>query len=310
MKRRLSSAFLLIAFMLLASLLSGLLLAGCSSGPDWTLSLEAPEKFVSGREITLKLNVQEKNKPVTGLQVSAQLEMKKMDHGTVDVDFQEKGDGVYEGKTMLEMGGEWTAIVRLSDKQQQKESIASFSIQEVKEVGSINGEPITGEDLAFYRTINRLHIEISREKDRQRLKGAELEEANGFWDARDKEAALANSLLTQIIRLRAAALLAQEKGYAAAGAEVQRELDASQEQYERSVAAKQLISEYGEERFWAKEEARCRLMVLAKKVQTDMIARVKTENPQAGTREIALLAEKKYEELLVSQIGTLKIALN
>jgi hypothetical protein len=35
---------------------------------------------------------------------------------------------------------------------------------------------------------------------------------------------------------------------------------------------------------------------------------VKKANPKAEEKEIYFLANKKYEELLISQIGTLKIA--
>ena len=58
-----------------------------------------------------------------------------------------------------------------------------------------------------------------------------------------------------------------------------------------------------------KERKQYQLIVLSKKVQQDVINKVKKENPKAEEKEVNLLANKEYEELLISQIGTLKISL-
>ena len=45
--------------------------------------------------------------PVTGAKLSGTLSMKDMDHGTTEFEFTEKGHGVYEGISKVEMSGEW-----------------------------------------------------------------------------------------------------------------------------------------------------------------------------------------------------------
>jgi nitrogen fixation protein FixH len=45
--------------------------------------------------------------PVTGAKVFGALSMKEMDHGKIQFEFTEKGHGVYEGISKVEMSGEW-----------------------------------------------------------------------------------------------------------------------------------------------------------------------------------------------------------
>ncbi|WP_134699349.1 hypothetical protein [Ammoniphilus sp. YIM 78166] len=174
-------------------------------------------------------------------------------------------------------------------------------------VATINGEGITGEDLAFYELINQIQLEMNREADRGRYTGQELEAAMKFWDQRMEETKERNLLLTQIIRLRAVALLAQEKGYTPQPEEVEEGLMEAKKAYQTSPVAMKLIQGYGEEKFWEQQEVQHERIVLVKKVQQDILANVKRANPEAAGNELVMLAEKKYEELLVSQVGSLNI---
>jgi nitrogen fixation protein FixH len=45
--------------------------------------------------------------PVAGAKLSGELSMKGMDHGKTEFEFTEKGHGVYEGISKVEMSGEW-----------------------------------------------------------------------------------------------------------------------------------------------------------------------------------------------------------
>jgi nitrogen fixation protein FixH len=46
--------------------------------------------------------------PVAGAKIAGVLSMKAMDHGSTDFEFTEKGHGVYEGISKVEMSGEWS----------------------------------------------------------------------------------------------------------------------------------------------------------------------------------------------------------
>lgn len=63
-----------------------------------------------------------------------------------------------------------------------------------------------------------------------------------------------------------------------------------------------MIKKFGEDRFWEKQKSQYELIVLAKKVQQDIMDNVKKANPKAESKEINMLFAKKYEELLVSQV--------
>jgi hypothetical protein len=49
------------------------------------------------------------------------------------------------------------------------------------------------------------------------------------------------------------------------------------------------------------------MIVMSQKVQKDLLEKVKKENPKAGEQEVYYLAQKEYEELLVSQVNSLSI---
>src|SRR4051812_28497842 len=87
----------------------------------------------------------------------------------------------------------------------------------------INEESITKSDLDFYELINLMQIEMFRAADQVKYQGEELNLAMKYWDDRSVEAKNQNTLLTQIIRLRAMALLAQEKGHQATPEELDKE---------------------------------------------------------------------------------------
>jgi hypothetical protein len=60
--------------------------------------------------------------PVTGAKISGALSMKEMDHGKTEFEFTEKGHGVYEGISKVEMSGEWNLHLNAehgSDRLQQ-----------------------------------------------------------------------------------------------------------------------------------------------------------------------------------------------
>lgn len=174
-------------------------------------------------------------------------------------------------------------------------------------VATVNGDPITTEDINFYQVINRIQIDLMREKDLAKASEADKETVKKFWAEREQEAMHPNSLLTQIIRLRAMAMLGKEKGHQATEQEVTQEIEKVKKEYAANQIVQSLIKEYGEEQFWNKQKSQYQMIVVVNKVQQDMVAKAKQGNPKAEMKEINMLAQKKYEELLVSQMSSLKI---
>ncbi|WP_226679174.1 FixH family protein [Mesobacillus jeotgali] len=297
MKKLFVSLFLLLA----------ILLAGCSAEPDWKLEITKEPVFANGKESNFDIKVTEDGTTVKDLHIAAEFAMASMDHGTIDVVLEERSDGVYSGNAEFSMPGEWEAAFTIEKDGSIQEKVVNLNVKKAEGVASINGEWITDEDLEFYQFINKLHIEINRETDREKYTGEKLDEALAYWDNQEKLNQDKNQLLTQIIRLRAMAMLGLEKGHEATDQEVNGAIEKVRAQYSSSDAAKKLIAQYGEEKFWGIQEQQYARIVLTQKVQNDLIEKVKKENPKAGEQEILFTAEKEYEELLVSQVNSLKI---
>jgi hypothetical protein len=283
------------------------LITGCSSGPDYKVTVTKDLYFVKDTAMPFEIKVTENNKAVKGLKVAAQLSMTNMDHGSYDVKLVEGKNGTYSGKVNLPMGGKYEAAFTLEKDGKKAEKVIDLHVTKPKGVAIINGEWITNEDVSFYKFINQLQLEINRESAQKKYTGKQLEEELAYLVSQEKTLEDKNQLLTQIIRLRAMALLADEKGHKATETEVDTALLKAREQYNQFESAKKLINEYVSEKFWATEKQQYRMIVMSQKVQKDLIEKVKKENPKAGEQEIYYQAQKEYEELLVSQVNSLKI---
>lgn len=105
-----------------------LLIGGCGKSPDWQVSLIASGELKEGESLPLTLEVKKKGQPVHGLHIDAVLEMQRMNHGTVEVQFTEKGEGVYEGSAILSMPGDWTGNLVISDTKHTDEVSINFTV--------------------------------------------------------------------------------------------------------------------------------------------------------------------------------------
>lgn len=274
---------------------------------DLNIEVEKDLYFVKDKASTFAIRVTEEENPVEALKIEATFAMLNMDHGTIEAAFTEEGDGVYSTEVELPMAGKWEIVYTIEQDGSSTEEVMEYDVKEANGVATINGEWVTNEDLEFYRFINELHIAISQEKDKSVYEGKELEDRLAYWDEQKELIQDHNQLLTQIIRLRSIALLGVEKGHEATQEEIATEIENVRQQYEEFDVAREMIQEYGEERFWNKEEQQYELIVLSQKVQNDLITKVREENPDVNDQEVMYLAQKLYDELLVSQVGSLEI---
>ncbi|WP_066389697.1 FixH family protein [Neobacillus mesonae] len=293
--------------MIIALLLVAAVLAGCSSGPNYNIKITQEVYFQQDKSSTIEIKVTDGGKAVKGLTVTAELTMANMDHGTSEVAFKEASDGIYSGEVQLPMSGKYEAAFTLEKDGNKVEKVIELNAEKPKGVATINGKWITSDDLAFYKLINQLQLEINREAAKKKFSGKQLEEELAYLDSQEKLAEEENQLLTQIIRLRSMAMLADEKGHKASDAEVEQAVARVRGQYEEFSSAMKLIALYGEDLFWAEEKEQYKMIVLSIKVQEDVMAQVKKENLKAGEQEVLYLAQQKYEDLLVSQVNSLKI---
>ncbi|WP_042354447.1 FixH family protein [Bacillus rubiinfantis] len=292
---------------IVAWLLMFTVLVGCSAKPEYKLEVTKDIYVQQDKELPIEVKITEDNKPAQGLKVSAELSMANMDHGTTKVKFTEGKNGVYSGKAKLPMGGKYEAAFSLEKDGKTSEKVIDLNVKKAQGVAKINGEWITNDDVAFYTFINKLQLAMNREAARKQYSGEQLKEELAYLDSQEKIVADQNQLLTQIIRLRSMALLAEEKGHKASDAEVEQAVKKARAQYNQFTSAQTLINEYGADKFWKAEKRQYRMIVLSQMVQKDVTEQVKKENPKAGTQEIQYLAQEKYEQLLISQVNSLKI---
>ena len=285
------------------------LLSACSSGSNIDVTIEKELYFQKDKKSDFEIKVTEKDQAVEGLNIRTEFAMTNMDHGTYKVDLEEKGQGIYTSEVELPMSGEWEIVFTIERDGKTIEKVIEYEVKEPAGVATINGEWITNEDIEFYRFINELHIAINKEEAKKKYTGNELDSVLANLESQEEAIQDKNTLLTQIIRLRSMALLGLEKGHKASKEEIQVEITNVQKQYAEQEIALTMIKEYGEDKFWNKEEQQYELIILSQKVQDDLIKKVKEENPNVNKQEILYLAQKQYDELLVSQIYSLNITI-
>jgi hypothetical protein len=282
-------------------------LAGCSSSPDYKIDFTKPLYFGQDKASPFEIKVTENKKSVKGLKVKVEMSMANMDHGTYNATLTEGKSGTYTGKIKLPMAGKYEANFTLEKGGKTTEKTIDLTVKKPAGVALIDGKWITNEDIDFYKFINYLQLAINREAAQKQYSGKKLDEEMAYLKSQEKTAEDKNQILTQIIRLRAMGLIAKEKGYTASDAEVNKELSKVRGQYKEFKSAEAMIKAFGEKKFWDIEKQQYTLIVLTQKVQQALIAQAQKENPKAGIQEVTYEAQQKYEDLLVSQVSSLKI---
>jgi hypothetical protein len=283
--------------------------AGCSSGPDYKVDITKPLYFVKDKEVPFEIKVTENNKPVTGLTISADLSMANMDHGTAKATFTEEQKGLYAGKVNLPMNGKYEMDFTLKKGDKKSEKVFDYQVKKPIGVATINGKWIKNEDLAFYKLLNKLQLAIDRENIKKKYSGSKLKEELSYLDVQEKSVGDRNQLLTQVIRTRSMALLGEEKGYKVSTAALNNVITKAHEQYDQYDSTKKQIQEYGEEKFWNTEKHELQSIVLIQQIQATLAYTEKQKNPATSPSEINFQAQQDYEDLIESQINSLKIVI-
>lgn len=283
------------------------LLGGCSSGPKYKVSVTKPLYFEKEQATPFQVKVTKDKQAAKGLKISVELSMANMDHGSETAQLKEEQNGLYSGTVKLPMTGDYEMAFSLKNGGEKAETVIHYTVKKPSGVAAINGKWIKQEDLQFFQLLNKLQLAINRDAAVKKYSGAQLEEELAYLDSQEKVIADKNRLLTEIIRLRAAVLLANEKGHKADPAQIQTAVLNARSQYAQHEAAQKLIQQYGEERFWKMEEQHAADLLLSQLVEKDLQTQVKKENPAAADQEIRYLAQQQYEDLLVSEMNSLKI---
>lgn len=115
-------AFIMMSFILI-------FLAGCGS-ENFQVTLHTPKTFTPGKSFPMQIKMADsQGNPLADAQVSAVLEMKNMDHGTIPMTADEVGEGSYVGYVDLPMDGDWLAKIKVDHGGKIYEETKPFSIE-------------------------------------------------------------------------------------------------------------------------------------------------------------------------------------
>ena len=107
-----------------------LFIVGCGASNNLTVKLTTPKTFTPGKIFAMQFTVVDnKGNPIQGAEVSANLNMKKMDHGTTPVAVEEIGDGKYIGTANLAMNGDWVASIKMEHDGEMVEDEKQFTVE-------------------------------------------------------------------------------------------------------------------------------------------------------------------------------------
>lgn len=107
----------------------GLFLVGCGAS-EAEVEVETVPTYVDGETSTIELYVTENGETAEGLEITSTLEMARMDHGMIEVLFEDNGNGIYSGEVELPMGGEWIMDTQIYLDGTVQEEVITFDVNE------------------------------------------------------------------------------------------------------------------------------------------------------------------------------------
>ncbi|MFD0825396.1 SCO family protein [Neobacillus sp. M.A.Huq-85] len=110
--------------------LMAIIIAGCGGTKDFQVKLSTPNTFTEGKIYPMQIKItDQKGNPVKRAHVTAELNMKNMDHGTIPVTVEETEDGKYIGLSKLAMNGDWVATIKVERNGKSVEEDKEFSVE-------------------------------------------------------------------------------------------------------------------------------------------------------------------------------------
>ncbi|EKN70598.1 electron transporter protein SCO1/SenC [Neobacillus bataviensis LMG 21833] len=107
-----------------------ILSTGCGASNNLNVKLSASKTYTPGKPYAMQIKINDKEgNPVEGAMVSANLNMKNMDHGTISVTAEDIGDGKYIGTADLPMNGDWVANIFVEHDGDKFEEEKQFSVE-------------------------------------------------------------------------------------------------------------------------------------------------------------------------------------
>ncbi|MDR2035151.1 MAG: hypothetical protein LBP91_00525 [Coriobacteriales bacterium] len=120
------------------------------------------------------------------------------------------------------------------------------------------------------------------------------------------------TIITQIVQLRAVFCLGEIKGVVALPQEVHERIAKFKSSMEGSAVFNEKVSEFGQDRFWEFETKRYAAIISTEKIKSALMEKEKLryehKEGQLSEESLKLFARKEFDDLLVEAVGLLKVS--
>lgn len=112
------------------------------------------------------------------------------------------------------------------------------------------------------------------------------------------------TLISQIVELKAVDYLAELKGVSATEEEVQQRMEVIKQDLSSSKTFNEIIASFGEEKFWNYEKQRYFTIINSEKVKQKLVEEEKAKyKDQTDDKTLAYNAKKEFDDLVVEAVG-------
>ncbi|MCG5102160.1 FixH family protein [Oceanobacillus alkalisoli] len=111
-------------------IITGLCFLAACGGSDIDFSVDNSPHYVTDGETEIIIMVEDNGEAVSGMTIAGSLEMAKMDHGVIEANFTDNGDGSYTANVDLPMGGEWIMETETELDGKVYEETITFNVSE------------------------------------------------------------------------------------------------------------------------------------------------------------------------------------
>ncbi|WP_017754185.1 hypothetical protein [Calidifontibacillus oryziterrae] len=115
------------------------------------------------------------------------------------------------------------------------------------------------------------------------------------------------TIITQIIQLKAIDYLAVEKGVSATAEEVEKRLENIKKELAASPIFQEKIKAYGEDKYWKHEEKRYYTIINSEKIKQSIVEKEKEKHSYLDEDALALAAKKEFDDLVVEAVGLMDV---
>lgn len=178
------------------------------------------------------------------------------------------------------------------------------------DVVTIKDKTFSEEELAFYKLMNKIKVELQLAQDVDELAGEEAEERITYLKEQIDYYDHYNANLQELIEVYSMSLLAEEKNYFVPDEKLEDNVQEFKELISGIEEIEQRIAEFGEDDFNDHIQEYIRQTNLRDRVVAELEEEIISDNPDKAAQEINFLLGEEYEELYQAHVATLELEIH